>query len=191
MHYVSRSLAVRCTSSDLLALSTMRAEIELRLHELAKYSKKSGSEMSLLDHELETCRIAALVFTNYALQPSFPSTANDSPGLRYLKSQLVARLKESEESNNLPSKGVQRGPTAWALFMGGLLALNEDEEMWFAWQIAKGARKAGIRDWQEMEARQRKIAWRDELSEGICKKLWERADKMNAAYWNGVGPPGE
>lgn len=145
MRYVTRSLSKFCTSQDLQSLNKMRTAIEQRLLSLAHFASKPTSEMTTLDYQLEICRLAALIYIGYALQPFLPSTrTSNSTLLQVLKSELVALLEQHDK----PTKNGHAQPSsvAWSLFISGILALDEDEEVWFAWQIAKGAREAGIRD---------------------------------------------
>ena len=148
----------------------MRSAIEQRLLSLAKYSDETSSEMTILDYQLETSRLSALIYTKCALCPFLSSTSNNIT-LCNLKNQLISRLKQSEEATARVGGRLPPGSVAWALFICGILSLRENEKLWFVWQIAKSSREAGIRDWREMEARHRKIAWQDGLSVGICKSL--------------------
>ena len=66
----------------------------------------------------------------------------------------------------------------WALWMGGVLALNVEEENFFAKRIAislKAWNSHQMAFWSDFEGYLRGICWADRLS---CISLWQRVQAM-------------
>ncbi|KAL2041304.1 hypothetical protein N7G274_005686 [Stereocaulon virgatum] len=168
------------------SLSNMRTKIEDRVRSLTQYIEKPEGEMISLEYYFETLRLGALIYLEIALHPSIgPNFRFSNAKALAIQQQILSLLKRGELACVI---GVQPCPLpggiTWALFTGGILAADEDEEAWWAQRIARGVRTAGIREWGEMEAQLRKIAWRNELTRESCTRLWKQVGGINRGFWN-------
>ena len=168
----------RRTTLDIMSFSEMRTNIAHRLLSIA--NQKLASEMTNLDYHIEICRLAALIYIKIALHTYSPLCAT----IRSLKAQLINLIKKGE-ANCTIGVGARPQPYSivWALFVGGILSLNEEEEEWFAQRLAKGIRASGVETWAEMEERLRQICWIEMLNTSTCRRLWWRVESMHAKYW--------
>ncbi|KAK3178874.1 hypothetical protein OEA41_001011 [Lepraria neglecta] len=109
---------------------------------------KPEAEMTSLDYHLETLRLGALIYVECALHPSIPSRYRYSnTTVLALKHQILSLLKRGELTCIIGVRPrPQPGSITWAIFMGGVLAADEDEEAWWAQRTARGGRTAGIRE---------------------------------------------
>ena len=163
----------------------MRTTIEDRLRSLTQYIDKPEGEIISLECYLETLRLGALIYLEIALHPSIhPNFRSSNTKALAIQQQTLSLLKRGELACIIGVRPCpEPGGITWALFDGGILAADEDEEAWWAQRIARGARTAGIREWAEMEAQLRKIAWRHELSRGSCTRLWKQVGSINRGFW--------
>lgn len=147
--------------------------------------------MISLEYYLETLRLGALIYLEIALHPSIhPNSRSSNNKALAIQQQTLSLLKRGELACNIGVRPCpEPGGITWALFNGGILAADEDEEAWWAQRIAREARTAGIKEWGEMEAQLRKIAWRNELSRGSCRRLWKQVGSINRGF--GVEGEGE
>lgn len=176
MRYLSQITTKRNKSQatmEIMSFDKMRTEIVLRLMSFA--NQKPVSEMTILDYHIETCRLAALMYIKVALHMYFPLCAV----VRRLKAQLM-KLIEQGEANRTIGLGAQPGSITWALFVGGVLSLNKEEEEWFALRLAGGIRASGVETWAEMEERLGQICWLDKLNTPTCLRLWSRIEAIHA-----------
>ena len=161
------------TEMDYIRSSKMRAHLQHRL--LSLKLDKAASEMNDLDFHLDICRIAALIYIPRALHGFMPPVTV----LQSLKLQLMTAFREKEENRIADTEGRQPGMLVWALFMGGILPLEEGEEEWFAQRIAQRIQNTGIRNWAQMENYLKKVCWTDWLHTSSCKKVWSRIEGIN------------
>lgn len=163
---------------DRISFTKMRTDIVHHLLSIA--NQKPALEMTNLDYHVETCRLAALIYIKLALHMYAPLCAIT----RGLKAQLM-NLIEQGEANCTIGLGARQQPASirWALFIGGILSLNKEEEEWFAVRLAKGIRVSGLKTWAEMEKHLGQICWRDELNTPICRSVWRRVERIHAEYW--------
>ena len=99
--------------------------------------------------------------------------------LQSLKLQLKKVPREKEENQIADTEGRQPGKLVWALFMGGILPLEEGEEEWFAQRIGQRIQNTGIGNWAQMENYFKKVYWTDWWHTPSCKKLWSRIEGIN------------
>ena len=164
------------TPLDLVDFSTTRNALEYRL--LSFELLTSTSEITVADYQIEICRLAALVYVKRALPLSLTSNAL----VHDLKGQIMECLRGMEASCSIAAEP-QPFVLTWALFMAGILAMDEEDGDWIAPRIARGARAAGITTWVEMESRLDKICWMDKLNTPACKSLWMRVESLDREYW--------
>ena len=166
------------TTLEVMSFCEMRTNIAHRLLSIA--NQKLASEMTNLDYHIEICRLAALIYIKIALHTYSPLCAT----IRSLKAELIDLIKQGE-ANCTIGVGARPQPCSitWALFVGGMLSLNEEEEEWFAQRLAKGIRASGVETWAEMEERLGQICWIEMLHASTCRRLWRRLECMHAEYW--------
>ena len=181
MRYLSQRLndwALSPTTLEMMSFTEMRTAVVYRLLSFA--NQKPASEMTSVDYHIETCRLAALIYIKLALHMYMPLC-----GLtRGLKKQLINLIKQGEANGTIVF-GCRPQPfsVTWALFIGGILSLNKEEEEWFAQRLARGTRASGVEAWAEMEARLRTICWQNKLNTPTCMSLWRRVKDIHAEYW--------
>lgn len=168
------------TTLEIISFAKMRTDIVHRLLSIA--NRKPASEMTNLDYHFETCRLAALIFIKVTLHRYYPLCAV----IRSLKGQLMDLINQGEANCSI-GHGFRQQPHSirWALFIGGILSLNNDEEEWFALRLARGIRVSGIKTWAEIEERLSQICWLDKLNTPACSSLWRRVESIHAEYWAG------
>ena len=132
--------------------------------------------MIMLDYLFEACRLGALIYLRRVVKNL------DRVGaiLQKLKEQLKRLLVEGE-SKFVGDVDIQmrRGSFMWAVFMGGIVSLDEEEETWFAEWIVKLTKAwyfQGPKCWTDIEKCLRQINWADSLSAPECVSLWGRVE---------------
>lgn len=170
------------TASQIMAFSQKRSSIA---HRLASLPYKDADKMKVTDYLHDVCRLAALIYVNCMLHASNTITAI----LKTLKTQLVGLIQEAEEKFAPVSNAYTPPPeSVWILFVGGILSLNEEEEVWFATRIVFAMRGLGLEDWEDVEEVLLKIAWADELRTPACLSLWRRMKEIRSSRSHGPMP---
>ena len=166
------------TTLDIMCFSKMRTEVVLRLLSFA--NQKPASEMTILDYNVEICRLAALVYIIIAIHMYHPLCTS----VRSLKTQIMNLIEQGEANGTIGIGGrPQPESVTWALFVGGILSLDQEEEEWFSQRLARGIRASGVETWAEMEERLGQICWLDKLNTSTCQRLWSRVERIHAEYW--------
>ena len=160
------------TFTDMMTFGRMRSTLEYRLCVLQ--IRKPPPDMTALDYQLEACRLAALIFLQLVYHNFKPFCST----LRTSKEQLMELVTEGEERGFGPMDlQLPRGSLRWALFMGGLLSLNAEEETWFAVRIATSMKMLhgqSRKTWADMEEYLKAVSWSDRLKTPECMSLWDR-----------------
>lgn len=166
------------TPLNMVSFTKMRTDIVHGLLSIA--NQKPASEMTNLDYHIETCRLAALIYIKSALHRYSPLCATT----RGLKAQLMDLINQGE-ANGTMGFGARPQPDSirWALFIGSILSLNEEEEEWFALRLARGINMSGLDTWAEMEKHLEEICWRDKLNTPRCRSVWRRVERIHSEYW--------
>ena len=158
------------TAMDLTTFNRIRTAVEYHLLSLKQQTR--GTETTELDCQLEICRLAALIYVQLALHLFLPAYAV----MRSLKRQIISSLKEKEKHRIGEGMASRPSLLLWALFMGGILSLDEREEKWFAQRITQQIRTTGITTWAQMQSWLREVCWLDRLHTSTCKSLWQRVE---------------
>ena len=163
---------------ELMSFSEIRAHTVHRLQSIA--NAKPASKMTNLDYQVEICRIAALLYIRVVFQLDSPLCGRT----RILKDQAICYIKEGE-ANGEEVVGAREQPTSviWALFLCGIVSLDNEEQECFAQVLAKGIRASGIESWAEMEHRLEQICWLPKLQTPRCWSLWNRMMIIQQEYW--------
>lgn len=166
------------TTTPLLTFSSQRSALEHRL--LALQIRKPPAQMQQIDYLLEARRLAASIYLKCVLQNFKPRC----PILTNLKGQLMLLLTEGENKlffDNVDDH-LQRTPLMWVLFMGGILTLDEKEELWFAKRIVSVSQGEYMtqrsRNWTYMECCLRQMSWVDSLRTKECVSLWNAVERL-------------
>ena len=173
LQYLTFALTVQgqsYTAMDLITFNEFRTAVEYHL--LSLKQKKQGLETTNLDYHLEVYRLAALIYSQYVLHGLLPTCAL----LRSLKRQIISSLKEKDEKGVHEVEASRPRVLLWALFMGGILSLDEGEEDWFAQRITQHIRGTGITTWAQMLGWLREVCWSDRLYTSTCRSLWQRVE---------------
>ena len=181
MRYLSQRLndwALSPTNLEMMSFTEMRTAIVYRLLSFA--NQKPASEMTSVDYHIEICRLAALIYIKIALHMYMPLCALTQG----LKKKLINLINQGEANGTIVF-GCRPQPfsVTWALFIGGILSLNKEEEEWFAQRLARGTRASGVEAWEKMEARLKTICWQNKLNTPTCMSLWRRIEDIHAEYW--------
>ena len=131
-------------------------------------------EWTHIDYYFDICRLAALTFTQRVLHMFLPSLSN----MRSLKEQIINRFTEMEKEYGIERRGIKLRILRWALFIAGVLSLNDAEEDWCAQRIARCVRATGISNWEEMEQELAQICWHETLCTPTCESLWRKVQKL-------------
>ena len=158
------------TAMDLLTCSKVRTAVEYHL--LSFKQHKEGPETTDLDCHVEIYRLAALIYVQRGLHVFLPAYGI----MRSLKVQIMHSFEETERNSGNVVETPRPSLLLWALFMGGILSLDEEDEKWFAHRIARHVRAAGIRHWAQMEGWLREVCWLDKLYTPTCRSLWQRVE---------------
>ena len=126
--------------------------------------------------ELEALRLAALLYLHCGLHMFIPFSTARPAVMGGLKAQFLNLLSHFDglAPRELNAVMEQRVTLTWALVVGSQLAETDAEEALFAKLIAKTVEGHGVKDWQGMEQRLRRICWVKILSMVERKKVWER-----------------
>ena len=173
---------------DMMAFGEMRANLEHRLLKLK--AREPPENMTILDYQLEVCRRGALLF----LKCVFHKFTAACPILQKAKEDLMNVIRSGEKHGlkDLDSQ-LRRAPLTWALFMGGILSHNAEEETWFAMRIAASVKALyPLRDsfcWEGMEQYLREIAWDESLQTPECMSLWDQVQRhCDSRSWQSTWP---
>lgn len=176
------------THAELKPLKNVRDRIENSL--LSLYIRKPKAKMQDLDYLMETSRLAALIFLS-RLFDGF------NPVVRQLRSQMKELLLE-KESHIVREVNPQMtwGYYPWALFMGGIHCLdNDDDVAFFAKRIARSTRTwqaMGFRRWPEILNLMKKVGWMDALRGPECERLGRQVERfVGSAAEDGGGLTGD
>lgn len=184
----SKSTWSGASVNDIMIFGRMRSTLEHRLVMLKL--RKAPKDMTILDYQLEVARRAALIF----LRCVFHNYKPVSPILRKSKEELmIVIIKGEKKGFKQLDLQLRRGPLTWAMFMGGILSLDAEEETWFAMRIATSIKALGPRRdplcWHEIENYLKEIAWVDSLNTPECMSLWDRVRGICARdTWQGIWP---
>ncbi|KAL8797272.1 MAG: hypothetical protein Q9195_000425 [Heterodermia aff. obscurata] len=175
-------------SIDAGLVDDLKRTSEKRLLSLA--NPKPASDMSSLEFNLELCRLAALIYIKQTLRADRLSR----PDTQELKARVMMLVREMEARRCLvqPERPQHSSHVQiWALFRTGLLAVDDEEEEWFATRVAHRMRGAGMVTWKDLEVGLQRVCWRDEIkADGNndirtekCNSLWRKVEKINESYW--------
>ena len=103
--------------------------------------------------------------------------------MRSLKRQIVCGFEEKEGKCVNVVETSRPSLLLWALFIGGILSLDEEDENWFAQRIARHVSAAGITNWAQMQGWLHEICWLDRLYTPTCRSLWKRVEDAVAEHW--------
>ena len=159
-----------------MTFSAMRSA--LVHHLLTLKTRKTAANMTLMDYQLKAVRLGAIIyldaiFVNYRPLPSLIENS---------KSQLMRVVSEGESQGlGDVELHLRRGLLTWALWMGGLVSIDEDEETFFAKRIAISIdawHREEMATWTKFEAYLWRVAWSENLKTAKCMSLWERVKRM-------------
>ncbi len=164
------------TFTEQISLDNAIFSLEHRLSSL-RIRKPSG-KMHNLDYVLEACRIAALVF----LHGTFHGRTLRCPIIRQLRYRLKELLleKESQVIEEIHPK-TQRGYYTWALYMGGINSLEDEDSQFFAERIATSTRVwqvEGFGGWPEILSRIKRVGWTNALQSPECERFGKRVERF-------------
>ena len=131
--------------------------------------------MQDLDYLIETCRLAALIFLNRLFDGFSPVTRQ----LRFEMKELVLE-KESHIVREV-SHQMTWGYYAWALFMGGIHSLEDEDIAFFAKRIAISTRvwqAKGFSRWPEILNLMKKVGWIDVLQGPECERFGKQVESF-------------
>lgn len=175
------SMSVPIPDSQMLAFCEARDFVELSLLSLSatrgefKPCYEARSDWTSDRAQVfEAQRLAGLIYLNLVLRGCSLTGAL----LRALGSQLmnvITNVRGNFEYTECCPKMVM-----WIYVMGGLLALKDHEELWFAENIAKTTRDAKLQAWKEVEGALKEVLWVDGLQTRACKKLWQKVQELCA-----------
>ena len=120
---------------------------------------------------LEAQRLAGLIYLNLVLRNCGPIGAL----LRALKSQLMNTA--GTVRRGLAYTECRPKMAMWIYFVGGLLALDDHEELWFAEGITRTSRDAQLWTLEEIERALNELLWGDGLQTRIYKRLWQKVQE--------------
>ena len=171
--------------SELKPLERAGASIMYRL--LSLEVRKSKHQMQDLDYLHEGCRLAALIF----IKRAFHGFWSHCPVIARLTCQLRVSLLEKESrpiSDILPH--VHPEYYTWALVMGGIHSLEDNDITFFAKRIAVSARMLQARDiggWPGILSCVKNIAWLYTLDGPVCEAFGARVEnciRSGDGAWN-------
>ena len=182
LRYLTRQLSQtkfgkpHISANDMFGFSTARSCVERALLSLSlihittitdtpRSNKTKYSDTTLA---FEALRLAALIFLNLVLRECSPY----SPVMQSLKSQLLVMLQTAE--NPSASSRPQQRSAIWVFVMGGLLAMDDTEENWFAVRIRNVMQDMETQSWAEMEEVLNESLWADDLTRSVQRGLWRR-----------------
>ena len=178
-------------SVDTSFVDSLKRTSEKRL--LSLENPKQPSHMTGLEFNLEFCRLAALIYIKHALRTDLLFRSDTLE----LKARIMMLFREMETrrysvSAERPSHGSHL--QIWVLFRTGLLAVDDEEEEWFAVRVAHRMRGAGMVTWMDLEVGLRRVCWMDEIKvrgnsdmrTEKCDSLWRKVEKINESYWKSL-----
>lgn len=174
-HLVS-SFDHSATLIELMSPESVRSSIPHRL--LSLQIRKPKQRMQYLDYLLEACRIAALIFLKRVFHSYWPRCKV----IMQLRGQLKELLLEKEgriiqEVHPQP----QQVYYTWALLIGGIHSLNDEDTAFFAKRIAISTRvwqAKGFGGWPEILSRIKRVSWANALQSPECDLLGEQVERF-------------
>ena len=152
----------RFSAIEVMSFSSLRSSVEYRLLCLSKecpYHDEMARECIY-----ESCRIAALIYTNYVMRQFHPNFTL----LKVLKQLLMEELGRKDWAKLMTTNQVElsSGALLWILCTGAVLSLNKKDLEWFAFRIAAVMFKMGLETWQESEqALKKRFLWVRKMSD--------------------------
>lgn len=161
---------------ELISFDSVRSSIEHRL--LSLEIRKPKQQMQDLDYLLEACRLAALIFLNRVFHGFLPRCSIT----KQLKCQLKELLleKESQIVHEICPQ-MQRGYYTWALCMGGIHSLGDEDITFFAKRIAISTQvwqMQGFSGWSEILRRIKRVCWTNALQSTECEELGKQVGRF-------------
>jgi hypothetical protein len=154
------------TSSEMLAFSRARSKLEYNLLSMPTPQREvliASPEQYLY----EVVRITAIIYINYVLHEFDPAFGV----LTKLKNKLKMVIAAGELGcgDMRPSTDVVM---LWVLFMGGMLAVDMTERMWFARRVAIFTRRLKIERWEGAEEYLMRALWIRRMKDVAGEALW-------------------
>lgn len=134
--------------------------------------------MQDLDYLLEACRLAALIFLNRIFH-GFLTRCFIFVQLRCQLKELLLE-KESQIVHEIYPL-MQRGYYTWALFLGGIHSLEDEDITFFAKCIATSTQiwqVQGFGSWSEILIRIKRVCWTNSLQITDCEEFVEQVERF-------------
>ncbi|KUJ13371.1 uncharacterized protein LY89DRAFT_721396 [Mollisia scopiformis] len=126
----------------------------------------------------EPCRIAALIFMEYAL-------ARDTPNqnmLRKLCENLQSSFRTTTKTAELQQLWDQDLSSLkvllWVYYIGGMVATESLDREWFSYRTARCMMSLGFHEWSEVESCLLELLWTDMMHDQACTGLWEQVQQQ-------------
>lgn len=162
------------TDIEMMEFSRIRSSIESRLQTVPIIHEES-KELPCPDYVYEEHRLVALIYVKLVLHTEFLGRGC----MRALKSRLITTIQHAE--GHLPGLKQRPRSVIWVLFIGGLLAMDSREEIWFAVRIARSMKASNLETWEDVEATLSHLAWTDGLRTPVCMSLWQRVQAIRSS----------
>ena len=160
------------TSLEGLGAGIMHVLLSLKI-------RKPKQQMQDLDYLNEACRLAALMFVKRTLHGVWPRC----PIITRTRCQLKELLLEKESrplSEVLPLPHLDPEYYTWALFMGGIHSLEDEDKSFFAKRIAVLTQSwlaTFFGQWPGVMSCIKNIAWHNTLDGPVCEAFGARVVK--------------
>lgn len=161
-------------TQDCTYFDDQRASIEHRILAIPdKQDKEQGTAET--KNIQESCRLAALIYTNMVFRELQPSAA--------IHTTLTSRLRTMLMQTDLTSCwGNHWKMLLWVLFMGGAVALQKSTRSWFVSILAIACSQLKMQSWHDIKEILLKYLWSDRIWEGRCKYLWIEVEVEHRTY---------
>jgi hypothetical protein len=173
------------TIADIMAFDTQRNTLEERVLSL-QYTFSTTKGLGFGDIFLDACCIATSIYMSLAFR-NFHATL---PNLCASKHDLMAAILKAEtlyaSLSDLPESDFPYAESLlWVLFVGGNLALEPSETMWFANRLALVVPWTQVRSWEEAETCLKGVLWVDKLRNEACASLWNETEDILGFKYTG------
>ncbi|KIM95653.1 hypothetical protein OIDMADRAFT_148736 [Oidiodendron maius Zn] len=161
-------------TQDCTYFDDQRASIE---HRILAIPGEQDKEQGIAETKniQESCRLAALIYTNMVFRELQPSAA--------IHTTLTSRLRNILIQTDLTSCwGNHWKMLLWVLFMGGAVALQNSTRSWFVSILAIACSQLKMQSWHDIKEILLKYLWSDRIWEGRCKYLWFEVEFEHRTY---------
>ena len=163
--------------ADLARRAEERARIDRNLQSMPPLSSIPPERRTLADYTHEAARLGCRIYTHTVLSRNLPLPLSL---LLDLTNSAIELLTTAQDLHILDLKRqCPPQPFFWLLFLGGVLPLGQEQEVWFAARIVECLGHCEVfRTFAESPPAGRGMCWGSQLGTSPVRGLWRRVEGL-------------